>query len=222
MDSGHKNLEELFNAMETPEKWREFRKAKIKTIIKDFDIQRCDAFADYITKRFIDACNDKTVFGRFQNWINMSDEEKVELASDIVKAFLKNVTDDIWNDRVQIYTRDGSEYKKTNDTIDYEFKSGITNIPTIKTMSANINALMGVTRNGELYINSNFLLYKETKTPLFFLMDLRHEFMHIIDELIPNISPLNPETREAASFFYVSGPEDAEAYTTNESQTQRI
>ena len=46
-------------------------------------------------------------------------------------------------------------------------------------------------------------------------MDLRHEFMHIIDELIPNISPLNPETREAASFFYVSGPEDAEAYTTN-------
>ena len=205
MDKGRKNLEEMLGAMETTEKWNKFVVAKNEIFTGKIDKEKAAKFADYVTKRFIDSCNDKTVFGSFQNWKTKTTEEKISVTEKILDAFIKNITDDIINDKVVLHTRDGSEFHTDKPAIMKQYKEDIiSNIPKIIVKHRDIpGAMMGVAREKVLYINFDFTFYT-IDTAEFFLMDLKHEFTHIIDMFIPAISHIDPDTLLDAQMFYVN------------------
>lgn len=204
---GHKELEamkEHFAAMETPEKYKQFVTAKNQLFTGKINQERVQKFAEYTTGRFLDACNDKSVFGSFQNWENKTSDEKIQIAEKITAGFLERIIDDIWNDRVQIYTRDGSEYHKTNEQVDRMFKQDIAVMPKLKFQARNIShAMMGVSRDGNFYIATDDVFYS-CKSATFFLMDLKHELTHVIDMFLSNISPLEPDVLQDAQMFYAN------------------
>jgi hypothetical protein len=217
MDKGRKNLEEILGAMETNEKWDKFVAAKNEVFTGKIDKEKASKFADYLTKRFIDACNDKTVFGSFQNWQLKSTEEKTSITEKLLAAFINNIKDDIINDKVTLHTRDGNEFHTDNPDIAKQYKEDIiSSIPkiTVKHRDAS-GAMMGVARENILYINFDFTFYK-FNTPEFFLMDLKHEFTHIIDMFIPEISHIDQDTILDAQMFYVNPiTGDPELYENN-------
>ncbi|MBQ7409046.1 MAG: hypothetical protein IJV03_00615 [Alphaproteobacteria bacterium] len=215
MTNENKKLTEIFDAMETTEKWEKYVRAKNEVFRGQIDIEKAEKFADYLTQRFLDACNDKTVFGSFINWKNKTTDEKISITDKIVKAFLQNIKFDILNDRVELHTRDGRKYVKTNDTVDKLFREDIAScVPNMKVQNRDVpGALMGTTRTGVLYINTTNLLYQAT--PVFFLMDLKHELTHVVDMYIQNISILDPTVNEEAQMFYVNPQRDRDLYKEN-------
>ena len=91
MATENKELTAAFDAMETTEKWEKYVRAKNEVFRGHIDIEKAEKFADYLTQRFLDACNDKTVFGSFINWKNKTTDEKISITDKIVKAFLQNI-----------------------------------------------------------------------------------------------------------------------------------
>ena len=215
MTNENKKLTEIFDAMETTEKWEKYVRAKNEVFRGQLDKEKAEKFANYLTQRFLDACNDKTVFGSFINWDKKTPDEKVSITDKIVKAFLQNIKFDILNDKVALHTRDGSDYVKTNDIADKAFREDIIScIPNLTVINRDVTgALMGVTRTNELYINVSDAFYQ--KTPLLFLMDLKHEMTHVVDMYIQNISILDSTVNEEAQMFYVNPKRDRDLYKEN-------
>lgn len=86
-------------------------------------------------------------------------------------------------------------------------------MPKISVREAN-DGLMSVSSKGVLSINTNWAHYSG-RDPLAFLMDLCHEFMHIVDMFIPEISPLAPDVRRRAALFYIEPHDDMGLYSNN-------
>lgn len=215
MSTENKKLIEAFEAMETTEKWEKYVRAKNELLRGQINKEKAEKFADYLIQRFLDACNDKTVFGSFVNWNNKTTDEKISITDKIVKAFLQNIKFDILNDKVELHNRDGSKYVKTNDIIDKGFRENIIScIPNITVQNKDIpETLMGITRTGNLYINVSNVFYQNT--PLFFLMDLKHELTHIVDTYIQAISILDPTVNEESQMFYIDPKRDRDLYHDN-------
>lgn len=180
------------------------------------DREKCEKFSDYITTRFIDACNHETISGRFQNWKEKSDAEKLKLAADILNVFLNNISRDITRHQVPIYRRDGDKYKPTNDEFDEKITMEMAKMPEISVNqmeNAKLNDGMCITSSKDLRINMEQAAYKEN--PLQFLMDLRHEFTHLADIFIAEISPLDADVREEAIRNYTDPHQNKELYKNN-------
>ena len=72
---------------------------------------------------------------------------------------------------------------------------------------------MCITSSKDLRINMEQAAYKDN--PLQFLADLRHEFTHISDMFIPEISPLDADVREEAIRNYTDPHQNKELYKNN-------
>ena len=215
MNKQHQEVIEMLEALESTEKWNKLTRAKNEVFRKKLDIDAAEKFSDYITQRFIDTCNDKSIFGDFYNWDAKSTAEKISVTEKIVAVFIRNIKDDILHNRVQLHNRDGSEYKYTNDTIDAYFKEDIINsIPNLDVQDRDVpGALMGVSRDRILYINYQAPFYQKIAT--FFLMDLKHELTHFIDIFVPSISIINPDISLDAQMFYANPQRDRQLYDEN-------
>lgn len=206
---------EMLEAMESTEKWNKLTRAKNDVFRKKLDADAAEKFSEYVLQRLVDACNDKSIFGSFYNWESKSVADKISITDKIVKVFIRNIKDDILQNRVQLHNRDGSKYKYTNNTIDTAFKYDIINsIPNLETQDRNIpGAMMGVSRDRTLYINFQHPFYQ--KSAVFFLMDLKHELTHFIDMFIPSISIIDPDINQDAQMFYVNPQHDLQLYDEN-------
>ncbi len=215
MNKNHKEMTEMLDAMESTEKWNKITRAKNEVFRKKLDKDAAEKFSDYVTQRLIDTCNDKSIFGSFYNWESKSIAEKISVTNKIVTVFIRNIKDDILNNRVQLHNCDGSNYKYTNATIDTAFKEDIINsIPSIDVQNKDVpGAMMGVSRDRILYINYQHMFYQ--KSALFFLMDLKHELTHFIDMFIPSISIIDPDINLDAQMFYVNPQRDRQLYDEN-------
>ena len=65
MAKAPQKLTEIFTAMESPEKWKNYKIAQIKIITDKLNIEKLNDFSDYVTKRFIDACNSVFLFNAY-------------------------------------------------------------------------------------------------------------------------------------------------------------
>ncbi|MBO4480333.1 MAG: hypothetical protein J5742_01750 [Alphaproteobacteria bacterium] len=212
------NFEKLYRSLESPEKWKAFRQEQIADVAGDINRAKCEKFSDYMTDQFINTCNDKEIAGRFKNWEQKSDSEKLKLASDIVRIFLQNIKSDIAGHRVPFYEQDAGESFKTNEASSKGVDANMPEIPTIsiKPMpndKADGTSMMYVSNNKDLCININHPVYKQS--PAEFLADLRHELTHVIDMFIPELSPLDKDVREKSVMFYVNAKENSELYKNN-------
>lgn len=215
MDDSRNKMIKMLEAMESTEKWNKLTRAKNELFRKKLDIDAAEKFSEHVLQRLVDTCNDKYIFGSFYNWELKSVADKISITDKIVKVFIRNIKDDILQNRIQLYNRNGSKYNYTNDTIDTAFKEDIINsIPNLEIQDRNApDAMMGVSRNGTLYINYQHPFYQ--KSALFFLMDLKHELTHFIDIFIPSISIIDPEINMNAQMFYVNPQHDLQLYDEN-------
>ena len=212
------DFDKLYKSLESPEKWMAYRKEQIADVAGDIDRAKCEKFSDYMTDQFINTCNDKEIAGRFKDWEQKSDSEKLKLAADIVRIFLKNVKSDIVGQRVPTYQNNNSNTYKTNDEMGKGPGVDGPQMPTISVKpmddsKADGKTMMYVSNNKDLCINVNHPIYKQS--PADFLADLRHELTHVIDMFVPEISPLDPDVREKATMFYVNAKESGELYKNN-------
>lgn len=215
MNKEHKIMIEMLDAMETTEKWNKFTRAKNEVFRKKLDAEKAEKFADYITQRFIDTCNDKSIWGSFRNWENKSQDEKISITEKIVKLFIQNIKYDIQNNCVTLHNRDGSEYKKTDEHIDSMFRQEIIqSIPNLIVQHRDVpGAMMGVSRDRFLYVNFQHPFYD--KIPVFFLMDLKHELTHFVDMFVPSISIIDPDVNLDSQMFYANPQRDRQLYEEN-------
>ncbi len=187
-----------------------------KELPKNMNRQKCEQFSDYMTDLFVSTCNHEKISGRFKNWKDKSDAEKLKLASDIVNMFLEKLGKEIAQHRVPIYQRNGGEYRRMNNKMDETITADIAQMPeiTVKPIEQpKPNDAMYVSSKRELCINMENPAYKSS--PSNFLTSLRHEFTHIVDMFIPSISPLEPEVREEAMRNYARPEENKELYDKN-------
>lgn len=200
-EQSKKDLEEVFNAMESSEKQEAYRREQNKTFSGKMDMGKAAVFAEYLNKIFIDTCNDKTIAGRFIKWEIQTAEYKIKIAQDIVNIFMQKIKNDILNGAVPIYTRSGEVYKKTNELVDANFKEDIVSgIRDVKVSSdVQLNSVMATSFTGDISIQTAHPFYT---VALLFLMDLRHELTHVIDTIVPAISPLDPDIRTNAAMYY--------------------
>jgi len=207
-------LTEVFTAMETPEKWTEYKKEQIRSVVGDIEQKKCDDFADFLNKRFLDAVKINNGIEINRIWHTLSDSEKLKFAERIANTLIDLLKSDIRNNRVTVYKNDGDVYTPTNDTFDMIFKQETTNyIDTLKITTHPTNrALMHVSMDKKLGINLNWELYKSMGI---FLMDLRHEMMHVVDMFIPQISALKPDVRTKSIRYYVNNEVDRDLYENN-------
>lgn len=210
-------LDEIRRAIESVNLSRmRHKEPEKKELPKNMNRQKCERFSDYMTDLFVNTCNHETISGRFQNWKDKSDAEKLKLASDIINVFLSKLGKEITQHRVPIYQRDGTEYEGTNDKMGETITADIAKMPeiTVKPIEQpKPNDAMYVSSKRELFINMQNPGYKSS--PSNFLTSLRHEFTHIVDMFIPSISPLEPEVREEAMRSYVRPDENKELYEKN-------
>lgn len=188
--------------------WNTIKKDQARAVAGKIEDDKCGRFADYLTDRFIDACRDRGVSAQFGNWEKLSGADKIKLAADIVRILLTNIKSDMNNGRVTVYHHDGIA-----DDFDKSVRTDISQMPKISVRAAN-DGLMSVSNKGVLSINTNWSFYGG-KSPQAFLMDLRHEVMHIVDMFIPEISPLDPDVRRRSVAFYVDPHEDMGLYQNN-------
>lgn len=217
-------IAQTLDATQHPDKWKNYKKQQLKTVSGKLDnIQKSEQFADYLNARFMDAAIICGAQKLSTCWKNIPSDSKIAFAQQIVDTLLSLLYQDIQNNRITIYNTDGSIYKKTNNDTDKLYKNDITSriYDSINNTSTNFITitksecgLMGISRNGKLAINTNWELYKSI---IVFLMDLRHEMMHVIDIFVPQISTLNPETRKIALNCYIYGNNnsDFELYKNN-------
>lgn len=199
-------------AMETPEKWLAYRKEQLTPILGILDEEKSAPIAEFLNKRFMDAALACGAMQIKDKWKTLPDTEKIAFAQNIVNTLVDLLTQDIQNDRLTLYNGRGEVYQPSNPQIANVYKNEILkyirNDLKITALPYN-KGLMAISATGKLIINLKWGLYKSID---FFLRDLRHEMMHMVDILIPQISPMDPEVRGKAIRYYVScyesGPED--------------
>ncbi len=201
------NMRHMMRAMMNGAQWNAIKKDQARAVAGKIEDDKCGRFADYLTDRFIDVCRDRAISARFSNWEKLSGDDKIKLAADIVRVLLMKIRTDMTNGRVTIYNHAGLA-----DDFDKTVRPDMSQMPKISVRAAN-DGLMGVSNKGVMSINTNWAFYQ--KSPTYFLMDLRHEVMHIVDMFIPEISPLNPDVRRRAALFYVDPRDDFGLYTSN-------
>ncbi len=201
------SVRHMMRAMMNSAQWNTIKKDQARAVAGKIEDDKCGRFADYLTDRFIDVCHDRAISARFGNWEKLSGNDKIKLAADIVRVLIMKIHTDMAAHRVTIYNHDGIA-----DDFDKTVRPDMSQMPKISVCSTN-DGLMGVSNKGVLAINTNWAFYQ--KSPTYFLMDLRHEVMHIVDMFIPEISPLNPDVRRRAALFYVDPRDDFGLYTSN-------
>jgi hypothetical protein len=198
-------IEDLEAMDGTIEQQREHRKKRLEPVLNKLDQAKSELFADHLNKRFMDAVMANNAVQMSLKWHTATETEKVAFTQNVVNMLVKLLHDDIMNNRVTLYNRDGTVYTPTNDEFDKIYKKEISDYINsfVKfTVEPYDNGLMGVNRNRKIHINFNFELYKGFEI---FLMDLRHEMMHLVDIFIPQISTLDPEVSLTAQHYYLSG-----------------
>lgn len=208
MSNKNVNVLQMVRAMTNPTQWNNFKKDQARAVAGKIENDKCARFADYLTDRFIDTCRDRAISARFGNWETLSGNDKIKLAADIVRVLLANIQSDMAAGRVTIYNHAGLA-----DDFDKTVRPDMSKMPKISVRAVD-NGLMSVSSRGVLSINTNWAHYAG-RDPLAFLMDLRHEVMHIVDLFIPEISPLEPEVRRRAAAFYVNPRDDMGLYESN-------
>ena len=215
-ETARQNFIKELEARESPEAWNAYKKEKIESVMGKLDYPKCEKFADYLNRRFMDAAMANNAVGISQRWTACSDDEKIEFAQKIVDTLIRLLDSDIQYNHVQTYNNDGGEYKKTNDFFDGIYKNEIAtyihNFVKIKVKKSD-NGLMGITKDRQLHINLDWPLYKGFEL---FLMDLRHEMMHMVDIYISQISVLDPDVRMTSIRYYIGGDDsDFQLYKEN-------
>ena len=211
MNNNAKNPDAVRHMMRTMmngAQWNAIKKDGARAVAGKTEEDKCGRFADYLTGRFIDACRDRAISARFGNWEKLSGNDKIKLAADIVRVLLANIQSDMAAGRVTIYNHAGLA-----DDFDKTVRPDMSKMPKISVREAN-DGLMSVSSKGVLSINTNWAHYSG-RDPLAFLMDLRHEVMHIVDMFIPEITPLAPDVRRRAALFYVDPHDDMGLYSNN-------
>lgn len=204
-DNVHQQIITEFQAMESPDKWHEYSKQQLNPILGKLNMAKCEMFAEYLNNRFMDAALACNAVQMKLKWHSVSNQDKIAFAQNIINTLIKILNSDIQNNRVTLYTNDGSVYTPTNDEFDRIYKQDISDYITNRlkiTVLESDYGLMGLNKNGELKINLGWELYKSMD---FFLMDLRHECMHLIDIFIPYISTLDPKVARIAIRYYIGG-----------------
>ena len=209
-------IEDLEAIDGTPEQLREHKKKRLNPVLNKLDRAKSEVFADYLNHRFMDAVMANNAIQMNAKWNSATDEEKIAFTQNVVNTLIKLLHDDIMNNRVTLYKRDGTVYTPTNDEFDETYKQEISdyiNSYVKITVTKVQDGLMGINRNRILHINLSFELYKAFEL---FLMDLRHEMMHMVDMYIPQISTLDPDVSLTAQRYYLSGQDVFEShYETN-------
>lgn len=216
MNISNSNLEQVLREIERIKSERKNQPQEQQKLPPTMDREKCEKFSDYMTTRFLDACNSPEISGRFQNWQNKQDSEKRKLASDIIKVFLNNIGRDISMRQVPIYQRDNTEYRGANDEFDKDITDMRAKMPEISVKALQYprpDDGMCVSSSREMGINMTHPMYKNS--PLQFLTDLRHELTHIIDMFVPSISPLDANVRDKAILNYVGPHENKDLYKNN-------
>lgn len=194
------------------EQQREHRKKRLNPVLNKLDMATSELFADYLNNRFMDAVMENNAIQMNKKWDSATDEEKIAFTQNVVNTLIKLLHDDIMNNRVTLHKRDGTVYTPTNDEFDKVYKQEISDYinSSVKiTVEKAQDGLMGINRNRILHINLDFVLYKGFEL---FLMDLRHEMMHMVDIYIPQISTLDPDISLTAQRYYLSGQDVFESY----------
>ena len=206
-------IEDLEALDGTIDQQREHRKKRLNPVLNKLDMAKSEVFADYLNHRFMDAVMANNAVQMNTKWGSASDEEKIAFAQNVVNTLIKLLHDDIMNNRVTLYKRDGTVYTPTNDEFDETYKQEISDyinsyvkITVEKEASDNP---MGINRSRILHINLDYELYKAFEL---FLMDLRHEMMHLVDMYIPQISTLDPEVSLTAQRYYLSGQDVSDSH----------
>lgn len=198
------NLVEEIESIGDPEKTQTYNKRRLGPILEKLNQPESNFFADYLNNIVIDAVFKNNPIEKILNWVNISNDEKIDFAQKILNNVIDLLYLDIKNDKVTTYNNDGSIYKKTNDFIDNLYKENITeyfkNNLKITVYKKN-DGLMHISNSRKLGININWPIYKSFDC---FLMDLRHEIMHMVDLFIPQISSLPPDIRMTGIRYYIS------------------
>lgn len=202
-------VKELY-AMRSVESWNAHAKEQIQKVIGKIDTEKSGRFAEFLNHRFLDALAANNGKDIEKKWHNMSVEDKTDFAQKMIDTVLSYLKTDIMNNRVTVYTNDGEVYQSTGNPTDILFQEYACEMPKITVKESKFET-MSVTRLGKININFNYPLY----SAIFrcFLMDLRHEMMHVVDLFVSQISTLEPEVRKQAIRYYVS--EDKDLYKGN-------
>ncbi len=213
----HNRIIQELNAMETPQGWHEYKKEQLGSVLGKLDMSKSEKFAEYLNNRFMDAVMANNAVDMNLRWKNISDDEKIRFAQKIVNSLIELLNSDIQQNRVTLYNDNtGDVYQKSDDFIDMVYKQEIAEYLHNKlkiTVQKSDYGLMGLSTTGNLGINLNWELYKGIEL---FLMDLRHEMMHMVDLFMPQISALDPQTRTIASRYYIDGKNgDFDLYQNN-------
>ena len=201
-----------FAAMQSPEKWTAHKKEQINSIVGQMDMAKCEQFAKFLNIRFIEAVKAVNGFAMASSWANKSSTEKIALAQQIVNTLVGFLQQDIASNRVAIYKNDGELYNPQDSVFDSLLKDDISKNPEIKVSEGGGGGLMAVSPNGDLKIDLDWPMYRDLGC---FLMDLRHEMMHVVDIFFPNISSLAPDVRKKALHYYVDARDDKNLYSNN-------
>ena len=198
-------IEDLEAMDGTPAEQREHRKKRLAPVLNKLDHAKSELFADYLNKRFMDAVMANNAVQMNLKWQTATTPEKIAFTQNVVNTLIKLLHDDIMDNRVTLHNRDGSVYTPTNDEFDKTYKQEISDYMNsfLKfTIEPYDNGLMGVNNTRKIHINFDFEFYKAFEL---FLMDLRHEMMHLVDIFIPQISTLDPDVSLTAQHYYLSG-----------------
>lgn len=201
----------LLNDISKPESWKSRKEKEIKSIVGNLDPDRCEKFASYLNDVFIKAISRFGIVGLDKNWNEVPLEDKIFLTSGFIRNVIDILMEDIVEGKVPVYTNDGGVYDGARNPGDQMFADFALQRPKITVKSAR-NGMMAVQPNGDVLVNYDYPIYRSFKC---FVMDLRHEMAHIVDVLMPQISPLPRETVTQGVRFYLDQVENAELYANN-------
>ncbi len=211
-------INEEFDAMQSPAAWNAHSKRQLQPVLGQLDYSKSEKFAEYLNKRFMDAAMANNAVEMNIKWDTLSRGDKIAFAQKITNTLIELLYGDIRSNRVKTYnTSSGEEYTPTDEFFDAIYKDDIKQyIDTqvkINVTESN-SGLMSLSHNKKLNINLDWPLYADMTN---FLMDLRHELMHMVDIFIPQISTLSPKTRKTSMRYYISGRNgnDFEYYQNN-------
>lgn len=204
-DDVHTKIVQELQALENADTWHEHSKKQLNPILGKLNTAKCEMFAEYLNNRFMDAAMACNAVQMNLNWQSLSNQDKIAFAQNITNTLIQLLNSDIQNNRVTVYKNDGNVYTPTNDYFDHIYKQDINDYITNRlkiTVNESNFGLMGLSTTGKLNINLGWEMYKGIEL---FLMDLRHEMMHLVDIFIPYISALEPEIARPAIHYYIGG-----------------
>jgi len=208
----HRELSELFDdRFSSPQSWRGRREKEVSSLVGNMDMDKCEKFASYLNDVFIKAISRFGVVGLNKNWNEVPLEDKIFLTQSFINNVIDILMDDIVAGRVQVYKGNGEVYDGARNPGDEMFANFALQRPKINVKSAG-TGMMAVQPTGDVLVNYDFPIYRSFRC---FAMDLRHEMAHIVDVLMPQISPLSHDVVRNAVYFYLDQTENAELYANN-------